>query len=183
MKQKICYFGAIALHTVRLIALSLFLGVSGFRADAVPLNQTTTPKSFADWCLNRANLPPDTRRTVDVLLREAGTTECDRADRKLSTLTALSLWNNQIADLKPLSGLSNLSSLYLSNNQIADIKPLSGLSQLIFLSLDNNQIADLKPLSSLKTLQELTIGGNPIANKICPLKPESICNFSTTDSY
>ncbi len=139
MKQKICYFGAIALHTVRLIALSLFLGVSGFRADAVPLNQTTTPKSFADWCLNRANLPPDTRHTVDVLLQKAGTTECDRADRKLSTLT----------------------ELYLSDDQIVD----------------------LKPLSSLKTLQELTIGGNPIANKICPLKPESICNFSTTDSY
>jgi len=149
------------LHTLRLIALSLFLGVSGFRADAVPLNQTTTPKSFADWCLNRANLPPDTRRTVNVLLREAGTTECDRADRKLSTLTELDLSDNQIVDLKPLSGLPNLSALALSNNQIADIKPLS----------------------SLKTLEELRIGGNPIANKICPLKPESICDFSTTDSY
>jgi internalin A len=68
LKQKFCLRSAIALPTVRLIAVSLFLGVSGFRADAVPLNQTTTPKSFADWCLNRANLPPDTRHTVDVLL-------------------------------------------------------------------------------------------------------------------
>jgi internalin A len=164
MKQKIGYFGAIALHTVRLIALSLFLGVSGFRADAVPLNQTTTPKSFVDWCLNRANLPPDTRRTVDVLLEEAGTTECDRADRKLSPLTELDLSNNQIVDLKPLSGLSNLSILNLSNNQIADIKPLSGLSQLSILNLSNNQIADIKPLSGLSQLSELWLSNNQIAD-------------------
>jgi internalin A len=157
MKQKIGYFGAIALPTVRLIALSLFLGVSGFRADAVPLNQTTTPKSFADWCLNRANLPPDTRHTVDVLLRKAGTTECDRANKQLSTLTKLWLDNNQIADIKPLSGLTNLSELSLDNNQIADIKPLSGLSKLSTLRLDNNQIADIKPLSGLSNLSILIL--------------------------
>jgi hypothetical protein len=38
----------------------------------------STFKTFADWCRDRASLSPETKHTVDVMLQEAGTTECDR---------------------------------------------------------------------------------------------------------
>lgn len=51
------------------------------------------------------------------------------------------------------------------------------LSSLTQLKLGNNQISDIKPLASLTGMKELYLSGNPIAPKICPLKPESICNW------
>jgi len=84
LQQKIGLAYAIA-------AVSLFQGVSCFPGYAVPLQETTTPKRFADWCLNKANLPSQTRHTVAVLLQKAGTQDCDRADKQLSTLTVLDL--------------------------------------------------------------------------------------------
>jgi|ERR687886_1671343 internalin A len=88
LKPKICLSSVLVKHTVRLIAaLSLFQAVSGSPAHAVPLKETATPKRFANWCLNKANLPPDTRHTVDVLLQVARTQECDRASKQLSTRT------------------------------------------------------------------------------------------------
>jgi len=34
----------------------------------------------------------------------------------------------------------------------------------------------------LTNLNGLGIGGNPIAPKTCPLKPESICNWETSNN-
>ena len=171
LKQKICLVGA--------IALSLCQGVSSFPADAVSLQETTIlPQRFADWCLNKANLPPDTRHTVDVLLQEAGTQECDRADKQLSTLPFLSLNSNRITDLKPLSSLTNLTILGLGNNKIADLKPLSSLPNLTVLYLYKNQITDLKPLSSLTNLSILNLWDNKVAD----LKPlSSLTSLSDLD--
>ena len=58
-------------------------------------------RTFADWCRQKADLSPEAKHTVDVLLKEAGTTECDAADRKLLSLTELNLDNNEISDIKP----------------------------------------------------------------------------------
>jgi len=44
---------------------------------------------FADWCREKASLSPEAKYTVEVLLKEAETTECDVANQKLSSLTAL----------------------------------------------------------------------------------------------
>ena len=141
---------------IRFIAIALVLGVSGVPADAVPVQETTTAKRFADWCSNKANLSPATRHTVDVLLKEAGTQDCDRADKQLSTLTFLDLTNNQVADITPLSSLTNLTDLDLTNNQIADITPLSSLTKLRTLYFERN----------------------PIAHKTCPvMNSETICSF------
>jgi internalin A len=109
LKQKIDLASA-------LLALAFFQGVSCFPAYA--LQETGTPKRFADWCVNKANLPLDTRRTVDALLQKAGTQECDRAEKQLATLTKLDLSSSQIADVRPLSSLSNLIELDLSLNQM-----------------------------------------------------------------
>ena len=112
-------------------------------------------KTFADWCRQKADLSPDTKHTVDVLLREAETTDCDEGDRKLSSLTELNLNFNQIIDIKPLQSLTKLTRLYL----------------------DYNQIRDIKSLQSLTNLTSISLTGNPIAPKTCPLKPESICKW------
>ena len=58
-----------------LAALFVFLFVSSFPASAVPSKETTTPRTFADWCLDRNNLSVETLHTVDVLLQEAKTLE------------------------------------------------------------------------------------------------------------
>src|SRR3569832_2170929 len=219
LKQKICLGSA---------GLALLQTVSSFPTYAVPLKQTTTPRRFADWCLNRESQTPDAKHTVEVLLQKIGTSECDRASKQLSTLTELSLSfneisdlkpysnltnltklslsSNQISDLKPLSNLTNLTALHLSNNQIADLNslsthtnlrtltltgnqiadltPLTNLTTLTTLYLDNNQVADLTPLSSLTNLTTLNLSNNQrLAHKTCPVKPDSICNFSTDNSY
>ena len=138
------------------VTLTLFLSISGFPASVIPLEQTSTPRRFVDWCLNKAKLTSATRHTVEVLLQQAKTQDCDQADRYLSTHTILVLSNNQITDLKPLSSLTRLTYLYLSDNQITDLKPLSSLTHVAALYLQNN----------------------PLTTKTCPFKIKVICNFS-----
>ena len=184
---------SIALACCAILALS----GNGLSAKAAETRSRNSRRTFADWCRQKADLSPEAKHTVELLLKEAGTTECDAADRKLSSFTELVLENNQISDLKPLESLTNLTVLFLEKNQISDIKPLESLTNLTSLSLDNNKISDIKPLESLtnltslsldnnllgdiKPLESLTkltdlyLSGNPIASKTCPLKPESIC--------
>ena len=151
------------------VTLTLFLSFSSFPASAIPLEQTSTPRRFVDWCLNKAKLPSATRHTVDVLLEEVETQDCDQADRQLSNLTGLDLLYKQISDLKPLSSLTNLTLLDLGINQIVNLKPLSSLTNLTQLDLRGNQIADIKPLSSLTKLTGINFRDNQIAD----LKPLS----------
>jgi len=180
--------------------LFVFFFVSSFPVQAVSLQETTTPKTFADWCLNKNNLSVETLRTIDALLQVAKTTDCNQASKLLSALTELFLDSNQIADLKPLSTLTNLTELKLNNNQITDIRPLSTLTNLTNLSLADNQITDIRPLSTLASLTELYLNNNQIADllslsdltkldllslgdnpsltdKTCPVKPASTCRF------
>jgi len=144
--------------------LFVFLFVACFPASAASFQETTTPKTFADWCLDRNNLSVETLRTVDVLLRVAETTDCNQASSLLSTRTNLSLNDKQIADLKPLSTLTNLISLSLNNNSITDLRPLSTLGNLNSLYLHNNSITDLSPLSKLTNLISLSLHNNSITD-------------------
>jgi internalin A len=184
---------SIALTCSALISLALSgNGLSAIGAETQPANKT-----FGDWCRQKATLSSESKHTVEVLLKKAGTTECDVADRKLSSLTNLILDNNQISDIKPLESLTkltvlvldknqisdikslqsltNLTILGLWKNQISDIKPLQSLTKLTVLVLDNNQITDIKPLQSLTNLTELTLGNNQISD-IKPL--QSLTNLT-----
>jgi internalin A len=183
-----------------LATLCVFLFISSLPVKASLSPETTTPKTFADWCLNQANSSRETLHTINVMLQEAKTQDCHQAEKLLSTLTRLFLSDLQIADLRPLSSLTNLTELSLLNNQIADIKPLSTLTKLTKLFIDNNQITDLRPLSTLASLTELYLNNNQIADllplsdltkldllslgynpsltdKTCPVKPASTCRF------
>ena len=157
--------------TCSAIGLALSGNVLGAKAA-----ETRSPnKTFADWCRQKANLSPEIKHTVEVLLKQAGTTECDAANQKLSSLTALFLWDNQISDIKPLESLTNLTALFLDNNKISDIKPLESLTNLTGLLLENNKISDIKPLESLTNLTVLSLGKNQISD-IKPL--QSLTNLS-----
>jgi internalin A len=181
------------------VATTIFTLTLGFYTLKVITETTKTPKTFTEWCEQKANLPQETRHTVEALLKVAETQNCSQANQTLTNFTklelplnkisdtaplsnltnlnALYLSENQISDIKPLSNLTNLNALYLSENQISDIKPLSSLKKLNQLFLDENQISDIKPLSNLTKLTEVDLAKNPLISKQCPLQPESICRF------
>jgi len=83
--------------------LAFFLFVSSFPAQAASLQEIATPKTFADWCLNKANLSVETKRTIDALLQQAKTTDCDQANKLLSRSTSLDLWQEKISDLRRMA--------------------------------------------------------------------------------
>jgi hypothetical protein len=121
-------------------------------------------RTFADWCREKASLSPEIKYTVEVLLEEAGTTNCEVADRQLSSLTELKLDKNQIRDIEPLASLTNLNRLVINKNEISDIKPLASLTNLNRLDLSNNQISNIKPLESLTKLNTLQLENNQISD-------------------
>ncbi|MEG4043350.1 leucine-rich repeat domain-containing protein [Microcoleus sp. Pol17_C1] len=131
------------------------------------LQPGNSKRTFADWCRQKADLSPEAKHTVEVLLKRAETTDCAAANQKLLMLPALDLTNNKISDIKPLESLTNLRMLNLNKNQISDIKPLESLTKLHYLCLDNNQIRDIQPLQSLNNLMQLKLYNNQISD----LKP------------
>src|SRR4028118_1516298 len=86
---------SIALACCAILALS----GNGLSAKAAETRSGNMRRTFADWCRQKADLSPEAKRTVEVLLKEAGTTECDAANLKLSSLTELDLNNNQISEI------------------------------------------------------------------------------------
>ena len=180
-------------------------------------NRKTNFTTFADWCLHFDSLSEAARHTIEMVLRSANTSGCNRpleqtnlkaektpplqellnryikplqkrnrkagkmstpqnlltrsnaTNRIVSNLTCLTLNNNQIADVSPLSALTNLTELNLGGNQIADVSPLSALTNLTYLHLGGNQIADISPLKSLTNLTQLSLSNSQIAD-ISPLK-------------
>ena len=138
-----------------LVATTIFILTLGFYTPKVTAAPIKTPKTFKEWCQQKASLPQETKRTVEALLKVAKTRNCSQANQTLTKLTSLELWGNKISDIKPLSNLTNLT----------------------FLDLSVNKISDIQPLSNLTKLTEVDLAKNPLTSKQCPLKPESICKF------
>ncbi|MBE9125624.1 MULTISPECIES: leucine-rich repeat domain-containing protein [unclassified Coleofasciculus] len=139
----------------RISVLALSLSLWGWGYEVAIAAQPSLGSSFREWCLQRTDLSASSRKTVEVLLKKAGTSNCSQADEILSSLTELNLNFNQITDVSPLSSLSNLTELNLGGNQITDVSPLSGLTNLTELELKNN----------------------PIAQPTCPVSPSNVCFF------
>jgi Leucine-rich repeat (LRR) protein len=83
-------------------------------------------------------------------------------------LKRLSLCNNQISDISPLSNLLKLEWLSVEVGPLEDISPLSDLTNLEVLGLAGNQIIDISPLISLENLTILCLQCNEITD-ISPL--------------
>ena len=84
------------------------------------------------------------------------------ASAEFDELETLYLWNCEIEDLTPLSGLTSLEFLHLYGNQVEDLSPLSGLTNLDELHLGENSISDLEPLAGLESLTHLHVFLNDI---------------------
>lgn len=160
--------------SISLVAIPLMLAVPAAATELL---------SFVDWC-NQSQLPAAERHTVDVLLEEAGSQDCNTASNHLQSLSVLDLTGrqivslaplssftqlqtlrldqNQITDLSPLAPLVDLEALYFYQNQVDDIDAIAPLTQLTTLYLDQNQIQDLSPLSGLNKLDILYANSNRI---------------------
>jgi internalin A len=150
------------------MGITLLLNLSASCNSAVAIPQKSTPINFLDLCLRKDQLPPPTKHTVNMMLKEAGTLDCNSASQELSTVEFLDLNSKQISDLRPLSPLTNLQFLHLSENQISDIRPLSSLTNLRVLYLHRNQVRDISSLSTLTNLLLLNLWRNQISD-ITPL--------------
>jgi internalin A len=151
-------------------------------------SQVTT-QSFAQWCAQKKTVPAATKHTIEVLLKKAGTNNCQLADRQLSSLKSLDVNRLDISDVKPLASLTNLTSLEFSGNQevrdgisipLIDLTPLASLKNLKKLDLSSNAIVDLKPISGLTQLTNLDLS----SNKILDLEPlAALTNLSKLDLH
>jgi internalin A len=150
--------------------IAAFLGLLISFTPVLPIiaaqGQPVKTKSFTEWCQSKMSVSVETRKTIDLLLKEAGTNDCQIANSKLGKLTSLDIRDNQISDMKPLASLTKLTSLDISDNHVRDIKPLAALTNLISLSLNGNHVRDIKPLAALTNLTDLSL----IANEIIDIK-------------
>ena len=100
------------------VATTIFTLTLGFYTPKVTAAPIKTPKTFKEWCQQKASLPQETKRTVEALLNVAETRNCSQANQTLTKLTSLNLEVNKISDIKPLSNLTNLTSLDLAENPL-----------------------------------------------------------------
>ena len=88
--------------------------------------------------------------------------------RKLGSLEVVDLSRNLISNLYPLEYSDSrftITSLSLRDNLIQDLTPISLLTQIETLDLANNDISSLQPLVSLTTLRTLVLTGNPLSEE------------------
>jgi internalin A len=78
---------SIALACCAILALS----GNGLSAKAAETRSGNMRRTFADWCRQKTDLSPEAKHTVEVLLQQAGTTECDAANQTLSSCKELIL--------------------------------------------------------------------------------------------
>ncbi|MEO1184505.1 MAG: leucine-rich repeat domain-containing protein, partial [Cyanobacteria bacterium J06636_27] len=126
-------------------------------------------KKMTEWCEKKSTLTEERRITVEALLKEAGTDDCEKAGERLSNLENIYLSESNISDLLPVADLTNLRGLDLEDNNITDLTQLSNLSNLVSLRLRGNNIGNLAAISNLTNLNSLSLSGNNISD----LKPLS----------
>ena len=108
-------------YIIFILSLILILGSDRLPEAVAQQTPTANYKTFTDWCVNKAKLKPEARRTVDQLLNLAGTNKCEAANQELSSLAGLGLFSdNQISDITPLKSLTKLTTLVLGDNPIAN---------------------------------------------------------------
>ena len=104
----------------------------------------------------------DLEKVTELYLEVKQLTDVPKGLEKLTQLTKLNLYSNQLTDVKGLEKLTQLTHLYLHRNQLTDVKALEKLTQLKYLILHNNpdltkaQIAELQ-----KALPNCKIISNP----------------------
>ncbi|MBV6624092.1 MAG: hypothetical protein KI793_14330 [Rivularia sp. (in: Bacteria)] len=89
------------------IFISLFSIITLSHATAIAAPFQPPIKTFIEYCQQKSTLPEATKHTVEVLLKKAGTQDCQQANRKLKSLTWFNLTANPIKNktcpIKPKS--------------------------------------------------------------------------------
>ncbi len=75
-------------------------------------------------------------------------------------LEGVAIWESNVSDLSPLSGLTRLRKLWVNHSLVSDVSPLKNITSLTELDLAWNQIADFSPLYGLQGLKVLRISHN-----------------------
>ena len=84
---------------------------------------------------------------------------------QFTNLEALSVSDNQLTDLEPLTGCIYMTQLYIGGNEIASLDGLENMTQLTTVDIHDNQISDISALSkSLSTLREVHMEQNQISD-------------------
>jgi|GEM_PF-2887613 len=134
----------------------------------LPKNGKVDALRFEELCLQKDSLSAEVAKTVQIMLDEVGTNDCELASGALLSRTLLILSNKGITDVSPLAGLTHLEYLSLAKNAITDVSSLSGLTNLQELSLSKNEIKDVSPLAGLTNLKKLGLDYNQITD-VSPL--------------
>ncbi len=150
------------------------VGMLSQRLSATPFQSD----HFASWCIHKAQLNSAQQHTLNVILDSVQTTDCQQAEQRLSQQPYLLLINQGLTDLSPIAALPHLQTLDLSKNQIVDLSPLQHLKQLRFVHLQENRIQTVHPLANLEQPKILNFLSNPVSEKVCPVKPTTVCLFS-----
>lgn len=75
--------------------------------------------------------------------------------QNLTGLEYLTVINDSVDDIRPVSALTELRALDLGTNQITELPNLDGLTNLRRLWIGSNRIEDLSPLTDLPVLTHL----------------------------
>lgn len=96
--------------------------------------------------------------SASLVLVEMNLTDSDISDiGRLTSLESLSLSDNRLTSLGPVSQLTGLTFLQVSGNNISDLSPIRGLTKLKNLYIDGNPVTDFKPLYALTALRTLSM--------------------------
>lgn len=79
-------------------------------------------------------------------------------------LRELDVAGNRIGDLSPLAECTQLRELNISGNQVGDLTPLGGMTKLYFLNANNNRITSLAPLAGCEKLDILEVNQNQLTS-------------------
>ena len=110
----------------------------------------------------------DLEKVKELDLTKKQLTDVPKGLEKLTQLTKLYLYGNQLTDVKGLEKLAKLTQLTylaLNFNQLTDVKGLEKLTQLTNLNLMENQLTSVKGLENLTQLTMLNLYNNPDLTK------------------
>ena len=179
---------ATSLGEISPLKMQVFTGSLGLREGVILFNVPLFEDSNLERAVRQALGRPQGRLTPEAL---SSLTELKARDENIRSLSGVEyltdlwvldlLWNNQIADVTPISNLTNLRSLNLGSNQIIDVTPLANLNNLETLWLWGNQIADVTPLANLTDSQYLHLQNNQIID-VTPLTNLTNLQWLTLDS-
>jgi Leucine-rich repeat (LRR) protein len=162
-------------NSLKILFVVLLLGLSGtaiykFVISYPPriTESISANSTFTDFCKNRQS-NPEQKPIIEILLRNAGSKNCELADKKLATIKQLNL--SDLHDEKNLIVGEILVEYKLDKGLPNNIQVLSSLTQLEELDLSGHpQVTDISALRSLKHLQKLDLEVAQLTNNLSDLR-------------